>query len=161
MKVVLTGASGFLGGHICKALFGEPNVDLCAVVRSPKSIMADRVVEISDIGVETDWSSVLTGENVVIHAAAQAHIVGKDEAKLLTEYRRVNVDGTLNIARQAASSGVRRFIFISSIGVNGNCNLSPFTEMDVPCPKGLYAQSKWEAEQGLWEIQRETGMELV
>jgi len=86
----------------------------------------------------------------------------KDEvADPLAEYRRVNVDGALNLARQAATAGVKRFIFISSIGVNGNINTRPFTEGDTPNPAELYAQSKWEAEQGLWEIQRETGMELV
>ena len=79
----------------------------------------------------------------------------------LAEYRRVNVDGTLNLARQAAAAGVKRFIFISSIGVNGNINTCPFTADDRPNPAESYAQSKWEAEQELWKIQQETGMELV
>jgi len=79
----------------------------------------------------------------------------------LREYRLVNVDSTLNLANQAAEAGVKRFIFISSIGVNGVINTQPFTEDDTPNPVDFYAQSKWEAEQGLWEVQRETGMELV
>jgi len=98
---------------------------------------------------------------VVIHAAARAHIMKEDLADPVVEYRQVNVDGTVNLARQAAEAGVRRFIFISSIGVNGNINIKPFTEDDTPKPADPYAQSKLEAEQGLWEIQHETGMELV
>ncbi len=86
----------------------------------------------------------------------------KDEvADPLHEFRKVNVDGTLALARQAAAAGLSRFIFISSIGVNGNINTRPFTENDNPGPAEPYAQSKWEAEQGLWEIQRETGIDIV
>jgi nucleoside-diphosphate-sugar epimerase len=79
----------------------------------------------------------------------------------LAEYRRVNVEGTLNLARQAAQAGVRRFIFVSSIGVNGSVSRKPFTELDKPNPSDFYAQSKWEAEQGLWSVHQETGLEIV
>jgi nucleoside-diphosphate-sugar epimerase len=116
---------------------------------------------IGDIGPETKWNDALAGVDSVVHLAARAHIMNDEVADPLAEYRRVNVDGTRNLARQAAAAGVKRFIFISSIGVNGNINTRPFTEDDTPNPAELYAQSKWEAEQGLWEIQRETGMELV
>jgi len=86
----------------------------------------------------------------------------KDEAAdPLVEYRRVNLEGTLNMARQAAAAGVRRFIFISSIGVNGNINIRPFRITDQPNPAEPYAQSKWEAEQGLMQLAAETGMEIV
>jgi len=79
----------------------------------------------------------------------------------LTEFRKVNTAGTLTLARQAAEAGVRRFVFISSIGVNGNQSIKPFNEQDTPAPHDLYAISKFEAEQGLWGIQQDTGMEVV
>ena len=87
--------------------------------------------------------------DVVIHAAARAHIMNDLSADPLAEFRKVNVEGTLSLARQAAQAGVQGFIFISSIGVNGNINTKPFTAEDTPAPAEPYAQSKWEAEQGL------------
>jgi nucleoside-diphosphate-sugar epimerase len=113
------------------------------------------------LGATVDWSDVLAGQNVIIHAAARAHIVRDEVADPLEEYRKINVRGTLNLARQAALCGVQRFIFISSIGVNGNISQQPFTENDTSAPVDFYAQSKWEAEQGLWSIHRETGLEIV
>ncbi|EKM93876.1 NAD-dependent epimerase/dehydratase [Stutzerimonas degradans] len=98
---------------------------------------------------------------MVIHAAAIAHKVGKKSTDYYQQLQNANIQGTLNLARQAAAAGVRRFIFISSIGVNGSINTRPFTVSDQPNPAEPYAQSKWEAEQGLWKIQLETGMELV
>jgi nucleoside-diphosphate-sugar epimerase len=161
MKLLLTGATGFLGSRLATALHPKPDVNLTAAVRRYIEIPSAEIVEVQGLGAKTDWSTALTNQHVVIHAAARAHIMKDEVADPLVEYRRVNVDGTLNLARQAAAAGVKRFIFISSIGVNGNINTQPFTEDDTPNPAELYAQSKWEAEQGLWEVQRETGMELV
>lgn len=161
MNILLTGATGFLGSRLAKALHSKPGVDLTAAVRRSVKIPASQTWEVQRINASTDWSTALTNQQVVIHAAARAHILKDEEVDPLTEYRRVNVDSTLNLARQAAAAGAQRFIFISSIGVNGNINTQPFTEDDTPNPAELYAQSKWEAEQGLWEIQRVTGMELV
>jgi len=104
---------------------------------------------------------VLSGVDVLIHAAARAHVVNDLEANPLVQYRRVNLEGTLNVARQAAAAGVRRFIFISSIGVNGNINTRPFQADDRPNPAEPYAQSKWEAERGLVHLAAETGLEVV
>ena len=178
--VAVTGASGFVGKALCAELLAHGHT-VRAAVRSTSSISDFTgffdVFVIGEFGAATDWSDLLdsrfpTNENeefveeanpvdCVIHCAARAHVTKNDFTDALTEYRRVNVDGTLNIARQAAASGVKRFIFISSIGVTGNMNTRPFTEEDRPNPTELYAQSKWEAEQGLWDIKRETGMELV
>lgn len=116
---------------------------------------------VGELSVDTDWQQAIAGQQVVIHAAARAHIIKDEVADPLAEYCRVNVEGTLHLASQAAAAGVKRFIFISSIGVNGNINTHPFTVDDQPNPGEPYAQSKWEAEQGLWKIQQETGMELV
>lgn len=79
----------------------------------------------------------------------------------IAEYRRINTNVTLELAKKAAQAGIKRFIFISSIGVNGNVNIRPFTAEDQPNPAEPYALSKWEAEQGLWQIQQETGMDVV
>jgi len=161
VNILLTGATGFLGRQLAKYLHSKPHVGLTAVVRRSVDISAFQTREVQRINANTDWSEALINQRVVIHAAARAHIMKEDLADPVVEYRQVNVDGTVNLARQAAEAGVRRFIFISSIGVNGNINIKPFTEDDTPKPADPYAQSKLEAEQGLWEIQHETGMELV
>lgn len=160
-NILLTGSTGFLGSRVATALHSKPDVNLTAVVRRRIEIPSAYIVEVQGLDASTDWSTAMTNQQVIIHAAARAHIMKDEVADPLAEYRRVNVDGTLDLARQAAAAGVKRFIFISSIGVNGNINTQPFTEDDEPNPAELYAQSKWEAEQGLWEIQRKTGIELV
>ena len=116
-----------------------------------------------DIDEATDWTATLQGKEVVLHAAARAHIMNDTAADPLTEFRKVNVVGTLNLARQAAEAGVKRFIFISSIKVNGEQTAlgMPFTGEDAPAPEDPYGVSKLEAEQGLQQLARETGMELV
>ncbi|NRP58439.1 SDR family oxidoreductase [Marinobacterium sp. xm-d-564] len=161
MKVLLTGASGFLGSHIAKALASKPDIAVVASLRGAVSVPNVQIVRVADVSAMTDWSDALYGTHLVIHTAARAHVIKDNGVDPLAEYRRVNVDGTLNLARQAAEAGVSRFLFVSSIGVNGNINSTPFTEDDEPNPCGLYAQSKWEAEQGLWEVQRQTGIEVV
>jgi nucleoside-diphosphate-sugar epimerase len=111
----------------------------------------------------TPFAYMIIRDATVIHAAARAHIMKDEVADPLAEYRRVNVDGTLNLARQAAAAGVKRFIFISSIKVNGEQTPlgQPFTADDTPAPEDAYGISKWEAEQGLQQLATETGMEVV
>jgi nucleoside-diphosphate-sugar epimerase len=106
---------------------------------------------------------VLAGAHAIVHVAARAHVLYDRAADPLAEFRRVNVAGTLRLAKQAAEMGVRRFVFVSSIGVNG-VQSGPdkaFSEADQPEPHNAYALSKWEAEQGLLRIAVETGMEVV
>ncbi len=103
----------------------------------------------------------LCGIDIVIHTAARVHVMNDDASEPLEEFRKVNRDATLILARLAADSGVKRFVFLSSIGVNGNNNFKPFTEHDQPAPHDLYAISKWEAEEGLLALALETGMEVV
>jgi len=112
---------------------------------------------------ETNWTDALRGVDVVIHLAARVHIMRDKATDPLTEFRAVNADGTLNLARQAAKAGVRRFIYLSSIKVNGDQTLpgQPFTEQDVPAPFGPYAISKYEAEEGLRKLAQQTGMGVV
>jgi len=138
------------------------NSESCFQLRTAsRSVLEDKNNFRIELESASNWMDALEGVNTVIHTAARAHVMKDEVPDPLAEYRKVNVAGTLNLARQAAQAGVKRFIFISSIGVNGNINICPFTEHDEPSPAEPYAQSKWEAEQGLWDIQRETGMELV
>ena len=163
MNVLLTGATGFLGGRLAAALQSKPNVNLTAAVRRRAEIPFAHTVEVQDQDANTDWSTALTNQQVVIHSAARAHIMKDEVADPLAEYRRVNVDGTLNLARQAAEAGVKRFIFISSIKVNGEQTPlgQPFTVEDTSAPEDAYGISKWEAEQGLQQLASETGIEVV
>jgi nucleoside-diphosphate-sugar epimerase len=156
-RVLVTGASGFVGGAVFAHLEKMPAVEVEGIARSPSQHLGVSPA----LSAEADWSALFTNKEVVIHAAARAHIMQDEVSDPLSEYRKVNVEGTLNLARQAATVGIKRFIFISSIGVNGNTNTRPFTVEDEPNPSDSYAQSKWEAEQGLWDIQRETGIEIV
>lgn len=163
MNLLLTGATGFLGSRLATALQSKPVVKLTAAVRRRIEIPAARIVEIQGLDASTDWSTALANQQVVIHAAARAHIMKDEVADPLEEYHRVNVDGTLSLARQAAAAGVKRFIFISSIKVNGEQTRldQVFTASDTPAPEDAYGISKWEAEQGLQQLATETGMEMV
>jgi nucleoside-diphosphate-sugar epimerase len=144
-------------------LQAKPDVNLTAAVRRRVDQIDANMVEVQGLDAITDWSAALIDQQVVIHAAARAHIMEDEVADALTEYRRVNVDGTLNLARQAAAAGVKRFIFISSIKVNGERTPlgKPFFAEDTPSPEGAYSISKWEAEQGLQHLATETEMEVV
>lgn len=163
MHVLLTGASGFVGTGVLGAL-RERGVAVRPVVRSASSAahMEDTVV-VPRLDVATDWTAALHGVTAVIHCAARAHIMRDEALDPLAEYRRVNVDGTLALARQAAAAGVRRFVFISSIKVNGESTQTerPYRADDAPSPEDAYGISKAEAEAGLQAIAQETGMELV
>lgn len=161
MNVLLTGSNGFLGRHLVHILASNSGHDLTAAVRRHADLPVLQVSVPAGLQAGTDWTAALADQNVVIHAAARAHILSDDADDPLTEFRRVNTEGTLSLARQAAHCGVTRFVFISSIGVNGNINTAAFTADDQPAPAEPYALTKWEAEQGLWQIQRDTGMEVV
>jgi nucleoside-diphosphate-sugar epimerase len=162
MKLLITGASGFLGRALSLEAFRR-GFKVCAAVREfailPTYI---DVVSLGDVDSSTDWFYALTGCEVVVHLAARAHVSDKIEGDSLEEFRKVNVKGTLNLARQAAASGVQRFVFISSIGVNGAETFRvPFSHLDTPAPHSPYAQSKHEAELALHKIAEESGMEVV
>jgi nucleoside-diphosphate-sugar epimerase len=170
MNIAVTGGTGFIGNAVITGLLSQ-NYHVVAAVRSEDSSVPKGagMIRVGGLSAETDWSSALKRIDVVVHTAARAHIMNDSAADPLAEFRKVNTAGTLNLARQAASAGVKRFIFISSIGVNGNCDTHPFTESDIVNPQEPYAVSKWEAEQGLVELgkgrrekgDRRTGMEVV
>lgn len=160
-NVLITGASGFVGSRILKEMNTIPGISVTAAVRRFSESDSWNTISVGDIDQHTVWSKALTKRHVVIHVAAFAHVTDDHTLDQSALFRRTNVDGTLNLARQAANLGVERFIFISSIGVNGNSNRSPFTEDDWPRPEGAYAQSKSEAERGLWVLGHETGMDII
>lgn len=120
-------------------------------------------VRVGGLSRDTDWREALSDVDSVIHAAARAHVMHDEAEDPLAEYRRVNVEGTINLARQASTAGVRRFVFISSVKVNGEGTAldRPYTEDDIPAPVDPYGISKHEAEEGLRKVSADTGMEIV
>lgn len=159
MRVLITGANGFIGSAMCARLAGDGH-EVIGAVRGPRA--AEGQVPVGEIGPETDWHPLLQGVEAVVHLAARAHVLRETEPDPMSAFRSVNTAGTLRLAEQAAEAGVRRFVFLSSIGVNGNVTHgAAFTETDVPDPQDAYAVSKMEAEMGLREIARHRGMEIV
>lgn len=160
MRVAVTGADGFVGLRTCEAL-ERRGYGARRIVRRADGPGDDRV-PVSDLSDVTDWVSLLRGMDAVIHLAARAHILREAVRDPLSEFRRINVALTRRIAEGAAASGVRRFVFVSTIGVNGVQSLErTFKETDEPNPQEPYAQSKWECEQALHRIAENTGLELV
>lgn len=158
MKVVVTGATGFVGTVLCD-LLAASGYEVAPAVRS-KSGLSHGVV-VGNLNASTDWRSALIGCDAAIHLAARVHVLGDAAQNPLALYRATNTEATLNLARQAADAGVKRFVFISSIKVNGEGTDAAYRESDTPAPADAYAISKWEAEQGLRRIACETGLEVV
>lgn len=162
-RVLLTGATGFVGSALQQRILADDQYDLTIAVRrvveQPSIVQA---VHVADLTADTDWSDALQGVDVVIHSAARAHVLVEHASDPLFEFRKANVEGALAIAQQALSAGVKRFVFISSIGVNGAATTDkPFTESDVPAPHAPYALSKLEAELALKTLCENREMELV
>jgi UDP-glucose 4-epimerase len=164
VAILLTGATGFVGRALLLHLSQRSHLRVTAAVRSnARPLGAHAGVEVGDLNGKTDWQAAVEGQNVVIHAAARAHVICEAAADPLAAFREVNVAGTLRLARQAAEAGVSRFIFISSIKVNGESTPrgKPYTVQDQPAPVDLYGISKLEAEEGLHRLAEETGMAVV
>jgi nucleoside-diphosphate-sugar epimerase len=157
-KILVTGAQGFVGTALCEEL-QRRRIPFVRAVR--QSIRGDEF-PVGDLNDVIDWSRGFADCDTVVHLAARVHIM-KDEADdPLAAFRKVNVDATLNLAREAARHGIKRFVFVSSVKVNGEeTKGKPFTVSDDPAPLDAYGMSKLEAEIALREISRTTGLELV
>jgi nucleoside-diphosphate-sugar epimerase len=162
MKLLITGASGFIGGGVCLEAKNRGFI-VRPVTRNPCDFSGIGVnIAVGSIDESTDWGEAIEGCDVVLHLAARVHVIHEATSDPLVEFRKVNVSGTLNLARQAALAGVKRFVFISSIGVNGNETfVAPFNAQHTEAPNSPYAISKYEAEIGLKALAEETGMEIV
>lgn len=161
-RVLLTGATGFVGQVLCDAV-SQAGYSVRAATRgehAPPATAADSV-KVGDIGAATDWSAALVGVDWIIHAAARAHVL-HDDAAAARLYFETNEQGTRNLAQAAARAGIRRFVYVSSIKVNGEeTSAAPYTAADVPHPQDAYGESKWQAEQALQQVAAGTGMQSV
>lgn len=161
--LLITGATGFVGSALCAQLMAQGR-QVSRVVRTASHELDGYVTHvIPSIDDTVDWSKALSGVNSIIHLAARVHLLNDQASDPLTEYRKVNVQGTINLARQAAQSGVGRFVFVSSVKVNGESTKlnRPFTADDIPAPEDPYSVSKFEAEQELLHMATKVGMEIV
>ena len=161
-RVLVTGASGFVGAVLCDVLTQSGYVVRAAVRdadRTPNGV-AERVVT-GDLGADTPWHEALDGVDSVIHLAARAHTLdhSRDSSAL---YMQANAFATLNLAKQAAAARIRRFVFLSSVKVNGEATTThPFNSSDEPRPRDAYGQSKWQGENFALAVGEQTGMEVA
>ena len=163
MKVLVTGASGFVGSALCAHLVAKGHTVRGAVRNTQgKPLPGVEYQIVSDMSIGANWREVLTDINVVVHCAARVHVMKEASVDPLAAFREVNVKGTACLAEQAIDRGAKRFIYISSIKVNGETTSGhPFKADDTPAPEDPYGISKWEAEQVLREIAEKTGLEVV
>ena len=163
MKVLVTGASGFVGSALCAHLVAEGYAVRGAVRNTQgKPLPGVEYQIVSDMSIGANWREVLTDINVVVHCAVRVHVMKEASVDPLAAFREVNVKGTACLAEQAVDRGAKRFIYISSIKVNGETTSGhPFKADDTPAPEDPYGISKWEAEQVLREIAKKTGLEVV
>lgn len=165
MEALITGASGFIGHALLKRLSTETGFRLRAAVRRPipQPVAGVKYIQAPELGPNAVWTDAVRETDVLVHTAARVHVMNDAAVDPLTEFRRVNVEGTLNLARQAVVAGVRRFVFISSIKVNGDSTPlgNPYRADDRPAPTDPYGVSKLEAEDGLRELLHGTATKLV
>ena len=162
MRVLVTGATGFVGSHLVTALASRGHQVVAVTRRDVECPGAHEVRVAGDIGPSTDWSGLLGDVDVVVHLAARVHMMNETSADPLAAFREVSAAGTVHVAEEVARQGVRRLVFMSSIKVHGGGrDGKPYSSLDAPAPADPYGVSKWEAEQALGKIARETGMECV
>jgi len=186
--ILVTGSDGFVGSQLCRELLRRGHSVLCARRTEREKRTGDekeisqkgmkgqerphlQTIDVGNIGPNTDWTSALVGIDVVVHLAARVHVMRDTATDPLREFRSVNVEGTRRLAEMAARAGVKRFLFLSSVKVNGeSTDTAPhgtegggkkFTEDDAPHPEDAYGVSKWEAEQVLREIEQRIGIDVV
>ena len=165
MSILITGASGFIGRALCLSLQQQQQafIPIYRHAQAAAQFGFPNARYQAEIQPDSPWQVQLAGVQVVLHLAARVHVMHDKASDPLIEYRRSNRDATLNLARQAAQAGVKRFVFLSSIKVNGEASLpgQPFRAAQTPHPLDPYGISKWEAEQALLQLGRDSGMEIV
>lgn len=171
LKVLITGSNGFIGQALASSLqsiASEHSTKSIALVKTYRQLpesSAGKIADyfaVGDINAQTQWQDALAGVDVVVHLAARVHVMQETNADPLAAFREVNTQGTVNLARQAVAAGVKRFIYLSSIKVNGEYTTDqPFCAEDKPAPQDPYAISKFEAEQQLLKLGEQTGLEIV
>jgi UDP-4-keto-D-QuiNAc 4-reductase len=164
--LLLTGANGFVGTSVLELAAARASFSVRGVVRAPVTAQVQGVEYVcvpTGLAPETDWRAPLSGADVVVHAAARVHVLNDRSLDPLGDYRRANVAGTLQLASQAADVGVKRFVFLSSIKVNGEQTAADarFRADDLPAPSDPYAISKYEAERALFDLGERRGIEIV
>ena len=164
-RVLITGASGFVGQRLTYRLKGSGRPVRAAFRRlgSASGFVKVESIFTGDLTPESNWRAALQGVDTIVHLAGRVHVIHETATDPLVEFRRVNVFGTLQLARQAVDSGVRRFVFVSSVKVNGEVTQlgRPFSADDMPAPIDAYGVSKLEAEQALLDLAKTTGLEVV
>lgn len=161
MKILVTGATGFVGTALLRRMTADGRLSVRAAVRGEARALPAAVecVQMGDLMDVTNWQPALSGIDAVIHLAGRAHVMRETVSDPLAEFHRVNVAATEKLARDAAAAGVRRLVYLSSIKVNGEGGR--FTDADQPKPEDPYAVSKHQAELGLRRIASETALEVV
>lgn len=161
--VLVTGASGFVGRALCNRFARSWRVR--AAVRNLDMSAPQNLVEytLGELDIGFDWGGCLTGVDAIVHCASLVHVSEGRDGTGADAFERINVRGTIRLAQQAATAGVKRFVFLSSIGVNGDRTEQgrPFNELSPPAPRTLYAKSKLAAEKALRAIAEDTGLEVV
>ncbi len=161
--MLVTGANGFVGQVLCAEAV-RCGLHIRGAIRAAcESSAGIEVAVVGEIDGETDWTDALRDVEVIIHLAARVHVMRDAAADPLAEFLKVNLHGTVNLVEQAARTGVKRFVYVSSVKVNGEqtTESQTFVESDQPDPQDPYAVSKWQAEQALQRIAQDTGLEVV
>jgi nucleoside-diphosphate-sugar epimerase len=159
---LITGANGFIGKVLIKRLSQDGHLVSALVRKKIEVPYSNETFLIPSINAKTNWAELLKDRDVVIHLLARVHIMNDKASDPLMEFRKINVDVTIALAKEAARQGIKRFVFLSSVKVNGESTSDhPFSETNLVHPQDAYAISKWEAEEALRQISKETGMEIV
>jgi len=162
-SILITGANGFIGSHLGETMVSRGFQVRGAVRGSANVPDGVEIVTVGNINDTMDWTDALNGVDVVIHLAARVHVMKEASSDPLAEFLKANLRGTVNLAEQAVKAGVKRFVYVSSIKVNGEETIAgqTYSECDAPAPQDPYGISKWQAEQSLQRIEKDSGLEVV
>ena len=153
MKVLVTGARGFIGDSLCRRLAASGHEVTGLVRKAPENVSWMRFTAVGDLEAVSDFAPFAAGQDAIVHLAARVHMMRETAADPAAAYRRANVDVTRRLAEAGAAAGVGRFVFLSSVKVNGEATRKkPFDETDAPAPEDAYGRSKLEAERVLSDV---------